>query len=436
MNIYQNVSKIAGKVYYNAKWYCDLRINGKRSKVGLFKDERRSRQYADRLNSIVGEYESGGFERASIEWLNQLSEPLQKRLADIGLISRSRLAQRQEIAKHIDDWRQALLDGGTGQLQANQNHRRVSRIFEQAKFGTLVDISAAKTMNIIGSLQKIVHKRCPKTQDIETFKRGPTASLTKLHHLRAVKQFTKWCLVNGRITEDPLQHLTLKNVRVEKQRRPLTTDEISYLLAEVQRFKKRGSASGHERALIYELAVSTGLRKEEIASLKRTSFDFKRSLVRVDAADTKNKKPALLPLKASLVKKIQKHLSGKMPGARAFVVPDKTADILRKDLEDARRNWIDAAKNNPDEHQQRNDSDFLKTDTYQGKVDFHSLRHTFGTLLASSGIHPKVAMDLMRHSDINLTMALYTHSDATQAAAAISALPEFEADKMEKAIEA
>ena len=58
-------------------------------------------------------------------------------------------------------------------------------------------------------------------------------------------------------------------------------------------------------------------------------------------------------------------------------------------------------------------------------IDFHSLRHTFGTLLAASGVHPKVAQDLMRHSDINLTMSRYTHTLRGQTVSAIESLPDF-----------
>jgi len=64
-------------------------------------------------------------------------------------------------------------------------------------------------------------------------------------------------------------------------------------------------------------------------------------------------------------------------------------------------------------------------DTGAGRLDFHALRHTFGTLLAASGVHPKTAQDLMRHSDINLTMTRYTHTLRGQQAAAIEALPVF-----------
>lgn len=46
------------------------------------------------------------------------------------------------------------------------------------------------------------------------------------------------------------------------------------------------------------------------------------------------------------------------------------------------------------------------------RVDFHSLRKTFGTALVLSGADPRVVMELMRHSDLKLTMKTYT--DARQ----------------------
>jgi site-specific recombinase XerD len=39
------------------------------------------------------------------------------------------------------------------------------------------------------------------------------------------------------------------------------------------------------------------------------------------------------------------------------------------------------------------------------RVDFHSLRLTFGTNLVLRGVHPRVVQELMRHSDIRLTMS-------------------------------
>ncbi len=97
---------------------------------------------------------------------------------------------------------------------------------------------------------------------------------------------------------------------------------------------------------------------------------------------------------------------GKMPGAKAFNLPIKynMADMLRADCRTA---WINYE------------------DDGRGKIDFHSLRHTTGSLLAASGVHPKIAQSIMRHSDINLTMSRYTHIFQGQESQAVESLPDF-----------
>ena len=35
------------------------------------------------------------------------------------------------------------------------------------------------------------------------------------------------------------------------------------------------------------------------------------------------------------------------------------------------------------------------------RVDFHALRYTFATMLNRSGVTPRAAMELMRHSDMS-----------------------------------
>jgi len=85
-------------------------------------------------------------------------------------------------------------------------------------------------------------------------------------------------------------------------------------------------------------------------------------------------------------------------------VPGKPIDMLRPDLEAAGIDYVgDAGR----------------------YCDFHSLRHTTGSLLAASVVHPKVAQKIMRHGDINLTMSLYTHTLRGQEADAVNSLPDF-----------
>ena len=42
-------------------------------------------------------------------------------------------------------------------------------------------------------------------------------------------------------------------------------------------------------------------------------------------------------------------------------------------------------------------------------VTFHELRHTFLTMLALKGVHPKVMQELAGHNDAQTTMQIYTH---------------------------
>ncbi len=42
----------------------------------------------------------------------------------------------------------------------------------------------------------------------------------------------------------------------------------------------------------------------------------------------------------------------------------------------------------------------------------HYLRHTFATTLADKGVHPSTAQKMLGHSDIRMTLAIYTHATA------------------------
>ena len=64
-----------------------------------------------------------------------------------------------------------------------------------------------------------------------------------------------------------------------------------------------------------------------------------------------------------------------------------------------------------------------KTDQRGRVVDIHALRHTFGTHLSAAGVHPRTAMAAMRHSQIELTMNLYTDPVLLDVAGAVEALP-------------
>ena len=56
-------------------------------------------------------------------------------------------------------------------------------------------------------------------------------------------------------------------------------------------------------------------------------------------------------------------------------------------------------------------------------ADFHALRHTFVSNLGKAGVPPKVTQSLARHSDINLTMNVYSHLELEEQFQAVKNLP-------------
>jgi integrase len=42
-------------------------------------------------------------------------------------------------------------------------------------------------------------------------------------------------------------------------------------------------------------------------------------------------------------------------------------------------------------------------------IRFHDLRHTCATLLLTKGIHPKIVSEMLRHSNIAITLDTYSH---------------------------
>lgn len=81
----------------------------------------------------------------------------------------------------------------------------------------------------------------------------------------------------------------------------------------------------------------------------------------------------------------------------------------------------------------RRTADMMKADLKQAEIpyidqhgryaDFHSLRHTFVSNLGKAGVSPKITQSLARHSDINLTMNVYSHLELEEQAEAIKHLP-------------
>ena len=259
--------------------------------------------------------------------------------------------------------------------------------------------------------------------------RSGIGAKTSNYYLQATKQFCRWMVDNRRAIESPVAHRKPINANGDphrRRRRAFSAAEIRWLLQAAREAPDRCGMTGRERALLYWLVLETGLRKGEVASLRKGSFDLDGSdlTVTIEAAYSKHRREDVLQLRRDLVEALRRHLTNKHPDAPAFSVPDKTAAMIRADLEAARLTWIGAAAT-PQDRQQLERSDFLRYQDHAGRyADFHALRHTFITNLYRGGVHPKTAQALARHGTIGLTMEVYTHVDDDQRTA-LDALPDF-----------
>ena len=214
-------------------------------------------------------------------------------------------------------------------------------------------------------------------------------------------------MLTDRATESPIEHLKGLNVRTDRRhdRRPLEVSEVRRLLAATRTSQRHCKMSGPERALLYRLAIETGLRANELRSLKVASFDLDGCTVTVRAAYSKRRREDSLPLRPDTAAELREAFASKTPEAKAFSMPGphKVVGMLRGDLAEAEIPYVD------------------ETGRY---ADFHAFRHTTGSFLAAVGVHPKVAQQILRHSKMDLTMSIYTHTLHGQESKAVAALPD------------
>jgi integrase len=236
---------------------------------------------------------------------------------------------------------------------------------------------------------------------------GEVSQKTSYYYLQAAKQFCNWMLKDKRTGgESPLKHLDAVKVTHKVNRRAMTPDELWSLLEATEAAPERFGMTGHQRTMLYLLATYTGLRPNEIRNLTVSSFDFDNCTVNVKAAYSKRRREDVLPLRKDTAEAMKELLRNKTPNAKVFDLPSKyrMADMIRADLEDVGINWQDNG---------------------EGVLDFYSLRHSTASLLAASGVNPKTAQSIMRHSDINLTMSRYSHVFRGAESKAVESLPDF-----------
>jgi len=367
-----------------------------------YEDKRSSSHFGRQLEKLAGFRRTREpLDEDLLTWLETLTAKALVKLEAIGLLDRRRSAAGKGLTEHIEDFKAALAAKGGTKLHVDTTVSRAETVAEGCSFVFWSDMDADAVRGYLADRRA----------------KG-TSAQTSNHLLQCFKQFCRWMVRAGRATRSPVADIERVNVAADRrlERRTLTVSELRLLLRAAAASEETvGGMPGPDRAMLYRVAVETGLRWNECHSLTRRSFDLDADLptVSLEAGNSKRRRVDVLPLRPGTAEVLLDYLSAKTPNAKAFPMPKRRlgAAMVRADLK--------AVGNNPD-----GTSIIPEVDDAGRVLDFHSLRHTFVTNLANAGVHPKVAQTLARHSTITLTMDCYTHTLMEDQTEAVAALPD------------
>ncbi len=211
-----------------------------------------------------------------------------------------------------------------------------------------------------------------------------------------IKKGEDWELVDKNVLQK------LKKIRLEKE-----ISRIRFLSEdEIIKISKAKSYKGQSKNIVL-VALFTGMRKNEILSLKWSDIDFNNKMINIKAENSKNAVSRYIPLPEPL-KEILLEIKEKSKSEYVFY-NKKTLNRLY----DFKKPFCYILK-------QANIEDF----------HFHDLRHTFASYLVMAGVGIAEVQQLLGHKDIKMTMR-YSNLSHKHLRNAISIFDnkEYESDK-------
>jgi len=298
-----------------------------------------------------------------------------------------------KVGAYLDGW----LKDYAKQHAAPQTYRRYESIVR-------LHLKPALGNLLLSKLQPLHIQHC-YTEAVENGRigsKGPLSSTTVLQHHHVLSEALKHAFRLGLIARNPAQAV--------QPPRPRKSEVSYYNVEEVQTLM--GLTSGSWLHVPVMLAVTTGMRRGEVLGLKWTditldpereegSLQVRRSLQ--EDLSTKAPKTAsgsrTIPLPATMVAALKKH--------RAMQAAQRLALGSAYCIED----WVCAHEDGnvitPSALSHGFKSFVAKSELKQ--VRFHDLRHTHATLLLLNGENPKVVSERLGHSQVSITLDVYSH---------------------------
>lgn len=334
------------------------------------------------------------------EWRNKRN--LKKAAAAAGIKLPSSESER-DLENNVVAWVQSMRDRRVSEQRQREAEEKVMRLIQLMEVRSLDQITPAKIASALRHeglserINEFNERQLEKPEAKRKPIKKPSTTTIKNYH-GALSTFFNWLIKQDKWEKrNPCVAVDLPSHQSVFERKALTLAELGYLIDHSPRY----------RALVYLIAATTGLRRNELASLKWDDIDLDEQRVLIRASISKNSKSAVLPIVREAISEWKAY--------REDIEPFYPDNIRGRAVGNARSRAEEgfALPPIPQPETLRRDCDMcnIKWHWTRARIDFHALRVSFVSGLDEVGANLQKSQKLARHSDPKLTSNIYTKSN-------------------------
>lgn len=297
---------------------------------------------------------------------------------------------KMTVRQFLDHW----LDHMKSQV-APRTHERYSEI--------ALKCLAPLLGNVLLSKLKAIRISAAYTKALTTGRRDSRGGLsprTVVHMHRVLRQALRQAVDWEMLARNPTDKIKPPKVE-KKEMRALDASETAALLEAIRPTRM---------FMPVLLAVTSGMRRGEIAALRWRSVDLDSAQLEVKVSaeqtragvrekETKSGRARTVTLTALAIEELRRH---KVRQAE---------ELLRLGMRQSDDNYVVAQADGQPLKPNSLTHEFVRfiAGSKLPGIRFHDLRHTHATQLLKSNVHPKIVQERLGHEDITTTLNLYSH---------------------------
>ena len=350
-----------------------------------------------------GHGEGSIYQRKDGRWVASISLEHRQRKSFYGE-TRKEVQEKLRVALH--EQKQGLLATGPQQTVKQYLEQWLEQVHKPAiREGSYVTYHSVLNKHVypaIGHipLQKLTPQQLQALYASVTEKGLSAKTVHVIHAIlhKALDHAIKW----GLIARNVCDSVSLPR-KTRHQIQPLTGEQCQKLLQVAQ---------GHKFEGLLTLAIATGMRRGELLALRWQDVDLERKTLQVRRTVDQLPHRGYVENDPKTVR-----------GTRQIVLPEFVITALQKQQE-YQKELQRKAGNKWQDHDLVFSNDYgeyvspkylwskfkaLLKEAKLPNIRFHDLRHSAATLLLTMGVHLKVVQELLGHSQISMTLDIYSH---------------------------